>query len=123
MQLTKAEKTSDTMATPGKIAKFGPTGNVIDSIITETDAQSDSVVGVFGATNSGPFAGFCRGAVQVVGTLSKSGGWLPYRPSAGLGKQVHEPLLRRVARNEKCLRRGRRHGRQRRGCRNASGLV
>src|SRR6516164_1902625 len=28
------------MATPGKIAKFGPTGNVIDSIITETDAGS-----------------------------------------------------------------------------------
>jgi hypothetical protein len=26
------------MATPGKIAKFGPTGNVTDSIITQTDA-------------------------------------------------------------------------------------
>jgi hypothetical protein len=41
---------------------------------TAVFAQSDSGVGVWGVTNSGPFAGFFQGPVQVVGTLTKSGG-------------------------------------------------
>jgi hypothetical protein len=39
------------MATPGKIAKFGPTGNVTDSIITETDGGS---IGIGTAAPSKP---------------------------------------------------------------------
>ena len=117
--------------TPGQIAKFDPTGNVTDSIISETggsivgwvirgaavlpndlrqtagvrginsdghgvQGQSDSFIGVEGTSNSsmGVFgqtdtgigvagvatntasgaAGVFQGAVQVVGTLTKSGG-------------------------------------------------
>ena len=37
-------------------------------------AQSGSGIGVWGVTNSGPWAGVFQGAVQVTGTLSKSGG-------------------------------------------------